>query len=155
VATAEDNNVVEEGFDALFKDNFACIDFLRLPKYIRPLATQKQKKSWVYQHSYRVALRNDLSRIFFICRYYHQRKVIDASGSGLYETTTSTSTSARHLKQQKRGHGHLAPGKARLTKVVDGSLRAIIKNGKIKVTQAVANELLGFNCQDFRVAAVS
>ena len=73
----------------------------------------------------------------------------------MYETTTSTSTSARHLEQQKRGYGHLAPGKARLTKVVDGSLRAIIKNGKIKVTQAVANELSGFDCQDFRVAAVS
>jgi hypothetical protein len=66
-----------------------------------------------------------------------------------------TSTSARHLKQQKRGHGHLAPSKARLTKVVDRSLRAIIKNGKIKVIQAVANELSGFDCQDFRVAAVS
>jgi hypothetical protein len=52
----------------------------------------------------------------------------------LYKTTTSTLTSARYLKQQKRGHGHLAPSKARLTKVVDGSLRAILKNGKIKVT---------------------
>jgi hypothetical protein len=39
VATAEDNNVVDEGFDALFKDNFEGIDFLRLPKSIKPLAT--------------------------------------------------------------------------------------------------------------------
>ena len=52
----------------------------------------------------------------------------------MYETTTSTSTSARHLEQKKRGHSYLAPSKARLTNVVDGSLRAIIKNGKIKVT---------------------
>lgn len=155
VATAEDNNTVEEGFDAPFEDDFEGIDFLRLPKYMKPLATQKQKKSWVYQHGYRVALRNDPSRIFFVCRYCHQRKVIDAGGGGLYETTTSTSTSARHLEQKKRGHSYLAPSKARLTNVVDGSLRAIIKNGKIKVTQAVANELSGFDCQDFRVAAVS
>jgi hypothetical protein len=39
VATAEDNNAVEQGFDALFEDNFEGIDFLRLPKYIKPLAT--------------------------------------------------------------------------------------------------------------------
>jgi hypothetical protein len=155
VATVEDNIAVEEGFDALFEDSFEGIDFLRLPKYMKPLATQKQKKSWVYQHGYRVALRNNPSRILFVCRYCHQRKVIDAGGGGLYETTTSTSTSARHLEQQKRGHGHLAPSKARPTKVVDGLLRAILKNGKIKVTQAVANELLDFDCQDFCIAAVS
>jgi hypothetical protein len=104
---------------------------------------------------YRIALRINPSRIFFVCRYCHQRKVIDAGGGDLYETTTSTSTSARHLEQRQRGHGHLAPSKARLTKVVDGSLCAILKNGKIEVTQAVANELLGFHCQDFCVAAVS
>jgi hypothetical protein len=109
----------------------------------------------LYQHSYCVALCNDPSRIFFVCRYCHQRKVIDPGGSGLYETTTSTSTSARHLEQQKRGYGHLAPSKVHLTNVVNGSLRAILQNGKIKVTQAVANELLGFECQDFCIAAVS
>ncbi|KAF1964034.1 hypothetical protein BU23DRAFT_417054, partial [Bimuria novae-zelandiae CBS 107.79] len=38
VAIVEDNNVVEEGFNALFKDNFKGINFLRLPKYIKPLA---------------------------------------------------------------------------------------------------------------------
>jgi hypothetical protein len=79
---------VEERFDALFEDNFEGIDFLRLPKYIKLLATQKQKKSWVYQHGYRVALRNDLSRIFFVCCYCHQRKVIAADDGSLYEMTT-------------------------------------------------------------------
>ncbi|KAF1974260.1 hypothetical protein BU23DRAFT_462036, partial [Bimuria novae-zelandiae CBS 107.79] len=39
VAIVEDNNAVEEGFNALFKDNFKGINFLRLPKYIKPLAT--------------------------------------------------------------------------------------------------------------------
>ncbi|KAF1965828.1 hypothetical protein BU23DRAFT_488363, partial [Bimuria novae-zelandiae CBS 107.79] len=39
VATIEDNNAVKEGFNALFKDNFKGINFLRLPKYIKLLAT--------------------------------------------------------------------------------------------------------------------
>ncbi|KAF1976972.1 hypothetical protein BU23DRAFT_453301, partial [Bimuria novae-zelandiae CBS 107.79] len=39
VAIVEDNNAVEKGFNALFKDNFKGINFLRLPKYIKPLVT--------------------------------------------------------------------------------------------------------------------
>jgi hypothetical protein len=115
---------------------------LRLPKYMKLLASQKRKKSWVYQHGYRVALRSDPTRIFPVCRYCHQGKIIDAAGGGLYETTTSTSTSARHLEQEKRGHGVLVPSEARPTKVVDGLLRNTIVNCKGKVTKAVDNELL-------------
>ena len=36
----------------------------------------------------------------------------------------------------------------------NGSLRAIIKHGRVKITQDLANELAGFNCQEFRLAAV-
>jgi hypothetical protein len=43
-------------FDGCFADNFNGIDWTRLPGFMRPLATQKQKKSYIYRHGYRVAL---------------------------------------------------------------------------------------------------
>lgn len=53
--------------DKRFADNFNGIDWLRLLQFIKPLSTQLHKKSWIYQHSYRVALRRDTSRIWFVC----------------------------------------------------------------------------------------
>lgn len=153
VATAEDSNSGGKGFDEHLTDDYNGIDWTRLPKYMKPLATQRGKKSWVYQHGYRVALHKDPSRIFFICRICHQRKIIDAGGPGVYETTQSTSTSARHLEQQKRGHNHQAPGKAIYE--TKSWLRSVLKDGRVKVSQDVTNELAGFDIQKFRLAAVS
>jgi hypothetical protein len=154
VATAKDDNALED-FGAAFADNFNGIDWSRLPRYMKPLATQKQKKSWVYLHGYRVVLRKQPDYIFFVCRYCHAHKIVDCGGGGLYKTTTSMSTLARHLEQDKRGHQHTAPGKVpKVASNSNGSLRAIIKHGRVEITQGLANELAGFNCQEFRLAAI-
>jgi hypothetical protein len=145
-----------KGLDERFADNFDDIDWSRLPLYCKPVATQKQRKSWVYRYGYRVALIKDPDRLFFVCRYCHQHKWIDAGQGGIYETTLSTSTSARHLEQLRRGHSLAAPGKAHsATKAGKGGLRAILKATTLKVSQSLANELGGFNCQAFRHTAVA
>jgi hypothetical protein len=127
-----------------------------LPLYCKPVATQKQRKSWVYRYGYRVALIKDPDRLFFVCRYCHQHKWIDAGQGSIYKTTLSTSTSARHLKQLRRGHSLAAPGITHsATKAGKGGLRAILKATTVKVSQSLANELRGFNCQAFRHAAVA
>lgn len=118
-----------------------------------PLATQRSKRSWVYRHGYRVALKRDPSRLFFVCRYCHQHKVIDAGHGGIYETTRSTSTTQRHCEEKRRGHGHQAPGKPEA--IVRGdSLRGLLTAG-FSISQAAANKLSGFSTQAFRLAAVS
>jgi len=154
IAITEANEDGYEDLDKRFADNFEGIDWSRLPLYCKPVATQKQRKSWIYRYGYRVALIKDPNRVFFVCRYCHQRKWIDAGQGGIYETTLSTSTSARHLEQVRRGHGHAAPGRAYgTTKASKGSLRAALKAATTK--QGLANELGGFNCQAFRHAAVA
>jgi hypothetical protein len=45
IATTEDDNAIEVDFATAFADNFNGINWLRLPKYMRPLGMQKQKKS--------------------------------------------------------------------------------------------------------------
>ena len=75
VATTEDDEDGNEdgtkGLDKRFADNFNDIDWSRLPLYCKPVATQKQRKSWVYRYGYRVALIKDPDRLFFVCRYCH------------------------------------------------------------------------------------
>jgi hypothetical protein len=105
-------------------------------------------------HGYRVAMKANPSQIFFVCRYCHQHKIIDAGGHGIYETTQSTTTSARHLERNTRGHSHQAPGKP-VTVAVRNTLQQALANGKIEVSQALANKLGSFNTQRFRLAAVS
>jgi hypothetical protein len=160
VAITEDNEDGNEdgnkSLDERFADNFEGIDWPCLPLYCKPVATQKQRKSWVYRYGYRVALIKDPDRLFFVCRYCHQHKWIDAGQGGIYETTLSTSTSARHLEQLRRGHSLAAPGKAHsATKAGKGGLRALLKATTVKVLQSLANELGGFNCQAFRHTAVA
>jgi hypothetical protein len=55
----------DEEIDMHLQDNFEGIDWSRLKKYCKPPRTQKQKKSWVYKHGYRVVLRNNIEKIFF------------------------------------------------------------------------------------------
>jgi hypothetical protein len=97
----------------------------------------------------------DDKRLFFVCRFCHNRKYIDAGRGGVYETTNSTSTASRHLKSSRPGHGHCAPGKIeRHTNTGSTWLRQALKSG-YPVPQVVANALSGFNVQAFRLAAVS
>jgi hypothetical protein len=148
------NEPTDEAFDARLEGDFDGINRSRLPRYIKPVASQRSRRSWIYRYGYRVALLKDPSRIFFVCHYCHKHKVIDAGGGGIYETTRSTSTSQRHLEEQKRGHGYQPPGKAAVM-AKESFLRRVLKDGKVNIMQTVANGFAGFSTQRFRLAAAS
>jgi hypothetical protein len=59
-------DVIDEGFDTHLKDGFEGIDWTRLPQYMKPLASVRTKRSWVYRYGWRVALIKDPDRIFFV-----------------------------------------------------------------------------------------
>jgi hypothetical protein len=108
--TSDDTD--EGGFNDNIVDTFDGIDWTRLQRYCKLLASQTQLKSWVYRHGYRVTLLANPKKIFFVCRYCHQRKHTNVKLGGIYNTIDSTSTTTRHLKQTRPGHGLVAPGKA-------------------------------------------
>jgi hypothetical protein len=144
---------IDEGFDAHLEDDFEGIDWTRLAQYMKPLASVQTKRSWVYRYGWRVALIKDPDRIFFVCRHCHKHKIIDCGGGGIYETTKAPSSAARHLEEKRRGHGYTAPNKATVV-AQENVLGRVLKDGKLRVSQAVANEFSGFNTQRFRLAAV-
>jgi hypothetical protein len=43
-----------ERLDQNFEDNYDSIDWLRLPRFTKPLTTSRHKPSWIHQHGYRV-----------------------------------------------------------------------------------------------------
>ncbi|KAI2484851.1 Dimer-Tnp-hAT domain containing protein [Pyrenophora tritici-repentis] len=151
-SSAADEVATYEEFDASLMDDFEGLDFSLLPRYVRPASSQSSRKSWIYRYGWRVALLRDPSKLFFVCRYCYDYKMTPMSG--IYETTRSTTAAARHLEEQKRGHGQSPPGKtAASTKV--SWLERMLKQNSGKVSQTTANELLGFNTQRFRMEAVS
>ncbi|KAK1914207.1 hypothetical protein P3342_007453 [Pyrenophora teres f. teres] len=74
VASTAPDEEDDDGFDTRFADNFDGIDWSRLKGFIRPPRTYAQRKSWVYDYGYRVALLSNPERIFFVCRECHQNK---------------------------------------------------------------------------------
>jgi hypothetical protein len=54
-ATIATNEAANESFDAHLEYNFAGIDWACLPRYTKPLASQRSKRSWVYRHGYHIA----------------------------------------------------------------------------------------------------
>ncbi|KAF1970912.1 hypothetical protein BU23DRAFT_472615, partial [Bimuria novae-zelandiae CBS 107.79] len=60
-------------------------------------------KSSLYNYRYRVTLRANMQRIFFVYRYYYIHKVP--------KTTSSTSSAWNHVEQRRPGHRHFRPGK--------------------------------------------
>ncbi|KAI1522473.1 hypothetical protein PtrSN001C_011831 [Pyrenophora tritici-repentis] len=151
-SSAADEVATYEEFDASLMDDFEGLDFSLLPRYVRPASSQSSRKSWIYRYGWRVALLRDPSKLFFVCRYCYDHKMTPMSG--IYETTRSTTAAARHLEEQKRGHGQSPPSKtAASTKV--SWLERMLKQNSGKVSQTAANELLGFNTQRFRMEAVS
>ncbi|KAI1592202.1 hypothetical protein PtrCC142_011656 [Pyrenophora tritici-repentis] len=62
------DEATDKGFDAHLKDSFENINWSRLPQYIKPLASQRHRKSWIYRYSYRVALLKNPARLYFVCR---------------------------------------------------------------------------------------
>jgi outer membrane PBP1 activator LpoA protein len=47
IATSESNNTA---LDEELEDNFNGIDWDRLPWFMKPIASQRYKKSWVYNY---------------------------------------------------------------------------------------------------------
>jgi hypothetical protein len=149
-AAIVDNSAEDGGFDAHLEDNFDNIEWSRLLGYIKPLRRRGRGEAGFTATGWRVALLKDPDCIFFVCRYCHKHW----HKSGVYEAMWSPTSAARHLEERKHGHGHRAPGKAAV--VGQGSvLRRVLKDGKITVAQATANELSGFNTTRFRLAAVT
>jgi hypothetical protein len=118
---------------------------------MKPLASQRGKKSWIYLHGYRVASRINPRRHYFICRFCYKQKFIDAGICCIYETTRSTLAAQRHLEEDKPGHGYKTPEK--VDAGVLNTIQAVLTGNR--VSQAVANELSSFNIQRFRLAAVA
>ncbi|KAI1663810.1 hypothetical protein L13192_12207 [Pyrenophora tritici-repentis] len=127
------DEATDKGFDAHLKDSFENINWSRLPQYIKPLASQRHRKSWIYRYSYRVALLKNLARLYFVCRYCHEHKYIDASRGGIFETTRSPSAAARHLEERRSSHSYYAPRKAPVA-VQKSFLRRVLKDSTIRVT---------------------
>jgi hypothetical protein len=92
-------------------------------------------------------LRRNPACIFWVWRYCYQHKATD-TGRGIYNTTASISAAARHLADEKPGHSILAPGKTPKLKP-ESSVYSALMAGKLPVSQAVANQLSGFNNQRF------
>jgi hypothetical protein len=110
--TGDDDTSDASRFNSDLEDDFNSINWQRLPLYCKLVASQIARKSWIYRHSYCVALLANPRQLFFVCCYCYQRKFIDANCGGLYEIIRSTSTAARYLEEQRPSHRHLAPGKA-------------------------------------------
>jgi hypothetical protein len=96
------------GFNARFVDDFEGINWSKLRRFEKPSRTLTGKKSWVFKHGYRVALRRTAAevsagqpeRTYFVCRWCHNNTV----SGGIVEVSTATSSAAKHLGTNKRGH---------------------------------------------------
>jgi hypothetical protein len=124
------------------------IDWSRLKRYMKPVTTYLHKKSWVYRHGYRVALLNHPAQIYWICHHCHKHKLTDI-GKGIYNTTSACTSAKRHLAEDKPGHRIFPPGKQ-----PQGSVFAQLQRASVPISQAVANQINGFNNQRFRYAVI-
>jgi hypothetical protein len=122
---------------------------------MKPVANQKQPKSWIYRHGYRVALLKLPKRKFFVCKYCHQHKIIDAGGSGIFDVSKATTAASTHLGQPTKGLNLTKNGVQAPVQLPGGqkSLAQLFKSG-VEVDQITANALGNFNVQQFRLAAV-
>ncbi|KAG9381484.1 Dimer-Tnp-hAT domain containing protein [Pyrenophora tritici-repentis] len=90
--------------------------------------------------------------ITWICHYCYKHKFTTV-GRGIHDVSQSPSAPARHLGEDKKGHGLKPPSKRTTVAPRKETLleRALQKG----CSQAVANELTNFNIQEFRLAAVT
>jgi hypothetical protein len=141
-----------EELDSHIADNFEGIDWSCLTRYAKPLRTSNHQKSWVYQYGYRVCLRKDMERIYWICHKCHRCKMLDVTGQGALETTAATSSATKHLLVTHRiSRDGVVP---RVYPKGQRSLAVIARSG-VKVNQATANAMGNFDVQAFRLAAVT
>jgi hypothetical protein len=96
-------------------------------------------------------LLTDPEQVFWVCRYCHIHKYINAGRGGVFPAAATTQA-PRHLCELRPGHSYQLPSNPRSV-VNEGSMRSLLKSG-VPVPQEVANELGNFNIQRFRLAAV-
>jgi hypothetical protein len=139
--TTDNNRETGAEMDSHMANNFDGINWQCLSQYCKPLRTQKHKKSWVYNYGYRVALRTDMNRIFWICRACHQNKWI--GNKYIYEMTASTSGAIKHLGIKKALHNRDNKGNlATPTRPANGQTTLDFPGCTgVKVTQHVANAI--------------
>ncbi|RYN15529.1 hypothetical protein AA0113_g12768 [Alternaria arborescens] len=140
--------------DSRFEDRHDGLDWAHIPRFMKPLRTLKGRKSWVFEHGYRIALIADPQRTFWICRhcYKHQR----FEGKQALEVTLSTTAAITHMAQNRVGHRLNRQGQLAKAALPRGqtSLRLLSDSG-VAVSQEVANQIGNFDVQGFRYAAVS
>jgi hypothetical protein len=73
-------------------------------------------------------------------------------GRGVHDVSQSPSSPARHPAEDKKGYGLKPPSKRTVALPKETTLDRALQNG---ASQAIANELGGFNIQQFRLAAVT
>ncbi|KAG9378326.1 Dimer-Tnp-hAT domain containing protein [Pyrenophora tritici-repentis] len=135
-ASGAASEAVDEGF-VWVEDKYDGFNWSRYPKHCKPPTSLSNRASWVYSHSYRIALRSNFTTV----------------GRGIHDVSQSPSAPARHLGEDKKGHGLKPPSKRTTVAPRKETLleRALQKG----CSQAVANELTNFNIQEFRLAAVT
>jgi hypothetical protein len=101
-----------DAFNAHLMDNYDGLDWASLKKYMRPLATYKFKKSWVYRHGYCVVRRSNPHLVFWVCHRCYRIKATN-QGRGILQTTKAISAALRHLEL----HKIYKPGKAPMEKL--------------------------------------
>ncbi|KAF7572915.1 hypothetical protein PtrM4_078200 [Pyrenophora tritici-repentis] len=137
-----------------FEDRYEGLDWLDIPRYMKPLRTLKGRKSWVFAHGYRVALISEPSRTFWICQHCYQHRRVD--GRQALEVTRSTTSAISHMGQNRAGHRLNRQGQSTQAILSHGqmTLRVLGESGAV-VPQAIANAIGNFNVQAFRYAVVS
>jgi hypothetical protein len=105
-----DNNDDDEphGFECRMAYKFDGNDWGRLKPFCKPLRTLKNKKSWVCSYGYRVALRSDMSRHFWVCKLCHT--INSTRDKHIHKATHSTSGALKHLRPDRPGHRRDATG---------------------------------------------
>lgn len=134
------------------KDHFEGVVWERLSRFAKPVKRPTGRKSWIYDHGYRVVKRSDPKSVWFVCKYCHIHK---AFGGGLYDVTKATTAAVKHLKRPVTGHGFSSDRDVKSAVIAHGqlSLQQAI-NGGIKFSQHATNALGYFNVQQFRLAFV-
>jgi hypothetical protein len=141
---------IENGFEWV-DDNNKGFDWSRFPRHCKPPTTLSNRASWIYNHGYRIALRSNVLKLTWICHYCYKHK-FTTFGRGVHDVSQSQSLPARHLAENKKGHGLNPPSKRTIAPPKETTLDRALQKG---ASQAVANKLGGFNIQQFRLAAVT
>jgi len=136
------SHTADEPFDREYEDNYDGIDWSHLQRFMKPPTTSRCTVSWIHQHGYRVVLRSDVETVYFVCKFCHVHKYINAGLPSVHPAAATTGA-ARYLEDMRPGYGHLRPGRAREGQQAS-PLRRMFNFG-ITVSQAVANELSNFN----------